>query len=433
MTGDGLFGLSLDLSDDYGLVEVSVGVVPSGGDTNILQERTTLGVSDLRNFSGDAYLNLSKSDLAGQKVDLILEAVDQAGQKQQKIISDITLPGKEFSNPVSRKIIEIRDEMARNPEDRKKIARQLMALGLVPDDGRTPIIYYMALRAAYWRLTNPSEATDLNNARDILWDLAGTLEEGKKGQFTSEIMSLLAALKRTLHQRRDMDDIRDQLQEIDKTIVLFLRAQLPTMTGQFAPEDYNLQELRQIYGRILTHGYNKNYAQAIDLVAFLEHGFIYSDKGLLSGQGYKRFQIVQNARDMVHTIEKTQRKVMSFVFKKSVKLEVALSGSTMDRKAPFKKDIENWITIQQKLGDTVNDLGRTLLQSGIDASQLTVATSDLVRDVANSMEAGEMEVAAQYQSEILILLKSLKNLLDREMIFSPEINPPKKNNSVIMP
>ncbi len=415
MTGEGLFSLTLSLSDDYGLQEVVVGVVPPGGDTDALYEKASIAATGLKEFSGETYINFASSDFAGSKVDLVVEATDQAGQKMRKTISGISLPAKEFSNPHSRKIIEIRERIKTEPEIRKKLARQLMALGLVPDDGQTPTIYYMALRSAYWRLTKPNGDNDINSARDILWDLARQLEEGDGGQFNSDILAQLASLKLTLYQGQEVAEIRKQLQKIDKVIILYLRGQSPADKGK-----YDVKGLRRIYGQILTHSHYQRFDQAIELISYLERGFIYGDRDILSEQGFRRFQIVSRARDKVDILKKTQRQVMSFVYKNSVKLELASldikSTDTADNsEMSYSGDMKKWITIQKKLGISVSDLGRTLEQSGLNMSQFTVAASDLMGNVVQSMEAGDMESAVSYQSEILTLINRLKDMLDLEI------------------
>lgn len=420
MTGDGLFGLTLDLSDDYGLQEVAVGVVPPGGNTDVLYERTRIAASGLKRFSGEGYINLASSDFAGRRVDLIVEAIDQAGQKQQKILSGITLPAQKFSNPHSRKIIEIRKRIKTEPEIRKKLARELMALGLVPGDGQIPTIYYMALRSAYWRLTRPKDDDDINNARDILWDLAGQLEEGDGGRFKGDILALLASLKLTLYQRQDVARTRQQLQEIDRLVILFLRRQIPSEKGK-----YDVRELRRIFGQILTHSHEKRFDQAIDLISYLEHGFIYRDRDTLSEQGFKRFQIVSRVREKLGIVRKAQRQIMSFVYRNAVKLEIASLDmkptDIMDRpKISYHGDIQKWIAVQRKLGASMDGLERILAKSGLNTSQLTAAASDLVGEVLQSMEAGDMESAAGYQGDILMLLDRLKNILDLEIQSRPE-------------
>ncbi|PCI48903.1 MAG: hypothetical protein COB49_05585 [Alphaproteobacteria bacterium] len=411
LTGDGLFGLSLHLIDDYGLQEVAIGLVRAGSDTDVLSDRTILAVSGLREFTGELYINLASSDLAGSQVDLIVDVTDQAGQKQLKILGTITLPVKEFSNPHARKIAEIRARLITEPQIRKKLARQLMALGLVPGDGQMPGIYYMALRSAYWRLTTPRHDDDITSAREILWDLAGQMEDGDGGQFGRDILALLAAVKLSLYQGQEGRRIKKQLQEIDKTIILFLRDQTLPHAGGFDPEAIDIEELRRIYGKILTHNHHKRYDQAVDLISYLEHGFIYRDRGILSEIGLKRFQIVSRARDTVSIIKQAQREVMSFVYKNTVKLELA-SLDTKGLNMAFNRDIDKWIAIQKKLGANVTSLGRILAKSGIDTTRLTTTASDLIRDVVQSMEAGDMGTAAQYQSEVLTLLNRLKNILN---------------------
>ena len=124
------------------------------------------------------------------------------------------------------------------------------------------------------------------------------------------------------------------------------------------------------------------------------------------------------------SLKKIQRQVMAFVYKNSAKLELAdlnitNMGTTTSLKISFNGDVLKWIDIQKKLGVSVNDLGRTLVKSGINTAEITVAADELVRDVVQSMEAGDMEAAAQYQSEILTLLNRLKNILYQEIAYNP--------------
>lgn len=424
MTGDGLFGLSLDLSDDYGVQNVVIGVGQGSGSGD-LHDRTRLALGNLKVFSGELYINLSVSDFAGSQVDLVVEVTDQAGQQSRKIISDLTLPKRDFSNAIARRIIEIRDEIIKYPDRRKNLARQLMALGLAPDDTPMPSIYYMALRSAYWRLASPKDDSDINSARDILWHLAGKLEDGGRGGFTRDILSRLASLKLSLYQRGDLTVLRKQLQEIDKGLVLFRRNRISSLNAHTQPEKYDVRALRGIYGKILSLSYHKKFDQAVDLVSYLERGFIYNDSAILTGQGYARFQIAHHARETINIIEKTQQKVMSFVLKKTVRIEFASRDMVSDLNAPRSEDIAgrdilNWIDIQQKLGEKMNDLGRSLQKSGINAARFTVPAGDLAREVAHSMEDGDMSAAVSYQNQIMTILHSLKNMLDQEIFYRPK-------------
>ena len=441
MTDDGLFGLSLDLHDDYGLDKVFVAVAESDAESdaksdaksddreNHIYDRTTLGITGLKDYKGEVYLNLADSDLAGRPVDLIVEVVDQAGQSRKKVISGISLPERIFTNAHARQISEIRTKILHHPDQRKKMARQLMALGLVPDDGQTPPIYYMALRTAYWRLNNPVDEADLADTRYILWQLAVTLEDGDAGQFHGKILADLEALKLAILQREAAPEIKKQLQDIDKAIVLFQRDQV--LSSRINPavksheDSYDIIELRRIYGKILAHNHYKKFDQAIDLISYLEHGFIYRDRDMLSSRRFERFQLVSKARDTVRMLEETQKQVLSYIYKQSVKMEIANADvsslqAMRDQEMPSAQEIKDWIAIQQKLAEGVKELGSRLLTSGIDASQLTVTAGDLMGDVARSMEAGNLTETAQYQTEILMLLNSLKKLLDQEMRFSPE-------------
>jgi len=285
----------------------------------------------------------------------------------------------------------------------------------------------MALRSAYWRLTNPVDVDDISSARDILWDLALTMEEG--GQSKSEILDALASLKLSLLKKAELETVKQQLQELDRRVVLFRRQEMsmvprPSLRND-KTENYNIKALRRIYSKIMAHSHYKKFDQAIDLVSYLEHGFIYPARNMFSGRSYEHFQIIARARDKVDILEKTQRQVMSYIYRNSVEMEVAIVDlpEMAAKDGPGlspNKDIQNWIAIQKKLAETVSELGRSLMISGIDASQITVATSDLMDDVVNSMEAGDMAATAQYQGEILNQLRHLKRLLDRKIKYRPK-------------
>ncbi len=425
MTGDGLFALALKLRDDYSLTEVAVSVAPQGTSSDSLRAPTIIPITDIKNFSGELYINFSAAEYAGEVADIILEVSDQAGQTQQKVLSNILLPKMEFSDPLARRLMTIRKEIKQKPTEHKKLARELRALGLTSDEGdNTSSIFYMALRSAYWRLLKLNDQDEINSVRDILWNLAVNLDRGEQAQFKQDILANLLALRLNLYQGKNVDDIREDLRRIDQKIILFLRAsrkfpspnQEPNQENVQGDDIYDVPSLRKIYGKILTHTHNKEFNQAAELVSFLEYGFIYSDRDILSNQGFGRFQTAIRAQKAINVIEETQKQVMLFVLRNTVKMEgiPAKSSISIDIKSR-SNDIESWISIQKKLGGTVDDLGRSLQQKGINAAGLTVATSDLVRDVVHSMKAGNMEAAAGYQSEILILLKNLRNILELEM------------------
>ncbi|NOZ42583.1 MAG: DUF4175 domain-containing protein [Alphaproteobacteria bacterium] len=418
-TKEGFFDLSLDISDDFGVRDVVVGIMPIGGKSDSLRDRTNLGIAGLKRFSGNIYVNLAASDFAGRKVDLVVEVTDQAGQTQQKVIRDITIPVRRFSNAFSRQIIKIRRDILTQPGSRKKLARQLMALGLVPDNGQMPGIYYLALRSAYRRLIAATNDQDIASVRNILWALAAGIQDGNRGRFTRNMLTLLTSLKIALYQRQPTIIIKGKLQKIDKTLLLFRQMQRlsPRRT---LPVDYNIRALRKLYGKILADSYYRKFTPAINLVSYLEQGFVYNDPLILSGRGFAHFRTAHHARKAVKILEKAQKQIMDFVLKKTIRLEIAsakpLRAVTMSR----NRDIRIWIDIQQKLRKKMKDLGRTLQKSGIDAARFTVPAGDLAREVIHSMKDGNMSAAAGYQSQIMTILQNLGNMLDREMHYQPK-------------
>lgn len=419
----GLLGLSINISDDYGIKDLQLGLIPPmiNDPSNIqeIHDQTILAVANIKDFSGELFIDLTSSVFAGQRVDLVLLAQDQAGQESRHVIPSILLPRKPFSDPLARRIIEIRDGIKQQPDRREKYARQLMALGLVPNRGETNSTFYMAVRSAYWRLINPKTAEDIQSALDIMWDLAQSLEDGDGGPFTNKILGHLSALKLALNQQQNSDDIRDRIEEMDREVIIFLRTEHSTYSAH--PPD--VKALRRIYNQVLKLAHLHEFDKAINLVTYLEHGFIYRDRDMLSGLGYGHFQKIKKARDQVSELEASQREIMAITYRGSITLELAsntdkgISELSQQKNIAknITKNISGWIMSQKKLGLDIMTLGRNLLKDGIDISGLTVTASDITSDIAHNMEAGDMEAAARDQAQILILLKTVKNKLGQQM------------------
>ncbi|MCF8474668.1 MAG: DUF4175 domain-containing protein [Emcibacter sp.] len=426
-TDEGFFGLSLSLSDDYGLKEVTVSLSPVGKGADIISDQKKLAISDLKEFSDDVYVNMASSDLAGLRGDVMLDVMDYAGQKRRTIIPNISLPERYFSNPLARKIIHIRKSLIDPSEHIDSLARELMALGLTESSDLMPITYYVALRSAYWRLTKPKDDNDFKSARDILWNLANDLEGDIRVQFKTEILTQLSLLKTILHQEKAVPEIKEQLLALDKKIVLLIRAKEQSFKDRLDPTQLNIKALRRIYEKILAHSYYGKYDLALDLVTFIEQGFVYNNTILLSEQGYEYFVKINQARTTLNIIKTEQRKIISFMFKNSTKLELA-SGDIKDNIMMDKstlvqnKSLKNWIGMQEKLGEDIHDLGRTLLLSGIDVAAFTIAAHDLIQDAIYNMQNGDMQSAMGDQNEILTIFQGIDNQLREKMKYNSRLD-----------
>ncbi|MFC7158143.1 hypothetical protein, partial [Pseudidiomarina halophila] len=75
---------------------------------------------------------------------------------------------------------------------------------------------------------------------------------------------------------------------------------------------------------------------------------------------------------------------------------------------------QEWSQTQSRIG-TLDQLSSALIGSGIDSRDDVEEVHRLIRDVLASLEAGQMETAAQYQSQILVLLNNLKHRLGEEL------------------
>jgi uncharacterized protein (TIGR02302 family) len=172
-------------------------------------------------------LDLGEHPLAGQRVEMWLEATDVGGQIGRSEPVEIVLPSRRFNKPLARAVIEQRRKLAEDSRHRPMVARALDALTIAPEGFIEPSSIYLGLRAVHHRLAREGRRSAIKESIDHLWQLALRIEDGalseaeralkdaqdkladalQKGAEDKEIQDLIAELKQKLN---------DYLQEMEK-------------------------------------------------------------------------------------------------------------------------------------------------------------------------------------------------------------------------
>lgn len=176
----GRLHLSLEASDDYGLVRAWVNVrrVGAGEDEPVAEVDLPLPSGHPKSADISTWKDLSSHAWAGLPVSLQPAARDGLGQVGTGEAMTITLPERSFSHPLAQALIAQRRALA---ADRKQAPATAELLGDVLDDTQAlgdDFRLVLALAAAHAALTTDFKGFDLPDVLDLLWNAALRLEDG---------------------------------------------------------------------------------------------------------------------------------------------------------------------------------------------------------------------------------------------------------------
>jgi uncharacterized protein (TIGR02302 family) len=216
--------VDLEAADDYGVAEIALLLAPVGKEAE--SERLTLlkpGNQPAKLATG-TYQDLTAHPLAGLPATLRLEAVDAIGQRGQSGPLQVTLPEREFRNPLARAIIAQRRELVAKPEDSADVAGSLAALGDTPAAQELPMAVPLTLRIAAARLVmNDGDAASRRSVVDLLWDLALFIEDGSLSMAERKLRDLQQQLQQALEQNAEDAELERLMEELQQAMDEFLQ------------------------------------------------------------------------------------------------------------------------------------------------------------------------------------------------------------------
>ncbi|MFC7048276.1 DUF4175 family protein [Emcibacter nanhaiensis] len=412
LTSLGLASFTLNVADDYGLSRVRIRVTQPDRPEAEPYEKD-LPLEELRTYDGQFYVDLSMSNAAGGPATLSLIAEDQAGQASQKDISGVHIPRRQFADAMAGKFASLREELLQHPENRQSVARQLMALSLLPGEDSDSPVYHLALRSAYWRLVSPSDPGDPEEARRILWDLANLAESGAHGQLELALVEKLDDIRLLLLQGKPAERVRQELGLLDDLFAQLAGKQKKTLLSSDEILDHRV--LHKLYGRVLYYADKRHHDKAERLMDYLRTALVNQDVSFLTIGGYSRFVAATQGQQIMDNLITIQKRLLANSYKGGLKAEIVTTDKTGHYEARVRREWQEWSQTQSRIGDSLDQLSSALIGSGIDSRDDVEEVHRLIRDVLASLEAGQMETAAQYQSQILVLLNNLKHRLGEEL------------------
>ena len=276
VTPTGGFAVPWQISDDYGVATLG-GVLrlaekplKSAKDKKANTEKTVkarpldyeppvfsaaLPRLNPKKAKGRAFQDLTAHPWAGQPVELVLSAKDQAGQtgKSEKIV--FQLPERRFTKPVAQILVEQRRKLVEAPDDKFKVVKSLAAVmawpqGLVKKSGT-----YLGLRTVATRLHRAKTRQQLKASVKELWQLALAVEEGDLSEARRKLEAARRALQKALKEGADPAKIAQLTKNLKDALNEYMQAmarQMQQARGKNQQQQNGLQQNgRQIRARDL--------------------------------------------------------------------------------------------------------------------------------------------------------------------------------------
>jgi uncharacterized protein (TIGR02302 family) len=229
--GKGILALQYEARDDYALAALRLQVRHSqgwplpGSDEVAAEQALALPNPGATAGKGRAARDFSAHPWAGEVVELRLVAVDAAGQKGETDAVSLTLPEREFSHPVARRIIAARKKLNQPGEAViSDVISRLQSIAERPQHFYDDTVVFLALSVAQSRLgldENPDMRPDVQR---ILWQTALRLEDGEFAIAERDLRDIQDRLTEALRKGADDREIERLMDQLQRAMDKYMQA-----------------------------------------------------------------------------------------------------------------------------------------------------------------------------------------------------------------
>ncbi len=410
----GYLALNVDVDDDYKIIKATLEAIAPDG----VFGRQDLSIHEIKSYQNVFYIDMTKFYNEGQKVDVKLSIEDEAGQISSAVISNVTLPHREFNNGIAQKLVSLRNQLNKSDYDLNNVSRQLKALGLLSDNEGLPPVYYMALRSAYWRLVDPTAVDDVEIAKDMLWDIALKIEGHDISLLENSLIFALDDIILAIKQKKSVMEIREELRSADALFRLYSSALIETQSPQYSL-DIDIRSIRKLYSYILAFSDQEKFYNAAIITDFMRKGLVHNDDLILSKEGLSRYFALTEGRKIIDNLILIQKSLLANSYDQQMKENLFLK-STLETSVSEKKTQEH-IKLQTKIGDAVKMLGEKISFTGFTSDFLIQNATSLVEEIIANMKISELNQVTQSQSELISIMSSLKRILNKPVAGGEEL------------
>ena len=228
---NGALELEYAVTDDYGVRSAQAFVTPADAGDGEAKPLVEPPVIDLplpgraaKEGTGRVNRDLTAHPLAGSDVDLVLEAIDDAGQTGRSAPYRFELPARNFTKPLARALVYERRKLALDSRRRADVEERLdLIANERPEEFLPRLSEFIGLRSARYRLANARNDDDLREVVDYLWEIALAIEDGDLSAAERRLRDAQENLSKALEEGASDEEIAQLMDELREAMAEMMR------------------------------------------------------------------------------------------------------------------------------------------------------------------------------------------------------------------
>ncbi len=286
----GALQLSYKIEDDYGVTAAAAQIVPRAADgTEGTKDATrdtdgkaarplyqppqfplTLPNARTRNGVGQTVKDLSEDPYSGADVTLTLTAKDEAGNEAKSEPFNMRLPGRLFTKPLARALIEQRRILALDANRNSDVYTALDALMIAPEMFTPEAGQYLGLHSVARQLEAARTDDSLREVVASLWALAVTIEDGNISDVAKALRAAQDALKQALQRGASDEELKKLMDNLRTALDNYMRQYAQQMRNNpLARPAVGLDDQMKRIERLIQRGNRDAAARELDRLARL--------------------------------------------------------------------------------------------------------------------------------------------------------------------
>ena len=154
---------------------------------------------------------------------IITDGAEQTGESEE---IKITLPAREFFNPLAKAIIEQRQDIAVASHEIQRVRDALNAITLLPEEFYDDTSEYLLLRTAFWR-AQKTQKDETEDVVDHFWPLALELEDKALELARRRLDAAIEALREALEQNASDAIVDERRAALEQAIQDYIQVPRP--------------------------------------------------------------------------------------------------------------------------------------------------------------------------------------------------------------
>ena len=435
---NGSLELDYALDDDYGVEKAYVEISPTSAIKETghpLYDAPEIKLMIPRGGKGDARTvqDVSTHPWAGSEVRLTLVAEDGAGHQGRSETRTMTLPQRNFGNPLARAVVEQRRILALNTLSRDHVLDMLSALTLRPEDTINNFSHYLALRSIWTRLHLAETDEDLKNVADFMWQTAIGIEGDNVNQAEKNLKAAAAALRDALRNGASPEEIErltDALRQAMNDYIAALAeqqqndglGQKPSQQAQNLSPDELARKLEQLEDMAKLGNHSAAEQLLNELEQLMDNLQVNRGNGG-SGEAGNQMEEMQKQLDKLGDLMRRQQETLNDTHKLEDERE-------RGEKTPeeYRKDLDGLKKRQDDLEQELKKFGKDLSDKGLKSGDGLKDAENKMNKSGQALQQGDAGGSADQQSQALDAMRNGAGELMQEMQQAMKKNGEKDEN-----